>query len=97
MDLGFELACFSETASWQPIWQPMDLTVGRARQSVMARCSAVTWGDLSPAEPSRAGQTPPEHVELHDAQGVGGSTPSSPTPVDLRKPPQVNCAFPAAR
>ena len=24
---------------------------------------------------------------------VGGSTPSSPTPVDLRKPPQVNCVF----
>lgn len=39
MGLGLELACGSETSSWQPIWQPMNLVFGRRQRSPVALAS----------------------------------------------------------
>ena len=65
----------------------------RRWQSPMERHGLLQRCYLGRPVVGRGGQTPVERPELHDAQGVGGSNPLSPTTVDLRKRPQVNCFF----
>ena len=62
----------------------------RRRQSPVEHLGAEQRCDLGRFAASSVRQTPAERLELHDAQGVGGSNPLSPTTVDLRQWPQVD-------